>query len=206
MSHASGGTREIDGRASGASDRSRVAVTKLIERKHETVVVATTVIARPALDLYRFWRDPANLPAMIPQLDSVEELDERRSLWIGRTPKGRRVERVCTLAHDTPGRLVAWEAQGPTLIGSRRMVFTPLDPRTTRVVLTSIHAPSSATLAEFVTSLQRSAPVLRSCRTLNGFRELMEAEDTVPFLDRLTLGLGTMRKAWSAEPVLGRQG
>lgn len=193
MSHAPGGSSQIDGRAYRGPDRSRVAVTKLIERKHETLVVATTVIERPAIDLYRFWREPANLPEMIPQLESVVELDRARSLWIGRTRTGRRTERICTLAHDTPGRIVAWEAQGQSLIGSRRMVFTPLAERTTRVVLTAVHAPSSATLTDFVTSLQRSAPVLRSCRTLNRFRELMEAEDNTPFLDRL--GLGSMRKA-----------
>lgn len=206
MSHAAAGTREIDGGASSATDRSRVAVTKLIERNHETLVVAATVIERPAMVLYRFWRDPANLPAVIPQLDSVVELDEHRTLWVGRTPKGRRTERVCTLSHDTPGRIVAWAAQGASLIGSRRMVFVPLAERSTRVVLTSIHAPSSATFAEFVTSLQRSAPVVRSCRTLNRLRELMEAEETMPFLDRLTSGLGSMRKAWGAEHALGRAG
>jgi uncharacterized membrane protein len=206
MSHAAGGTREIDGGAQSAADGSRVAVTKLIERNHETLVVTTTVIARSAMDLYQFWRHPANLPTVIPHLDSVVELDARRSLWIGRTLKGRRTERVCTLSHDTPGRLVAWAAQGPSLIGSRRMVFVPLAERSTRVVLTSIHAPSSATFTEFVTSLQRSAPVVRSCRTLSRFREVMEAEDAVPFLDRLAMGLGTMRKALGAEHVLGRPG
>lgn len=206
MSHAAAGTREIDGGAYSASERSRVAVTKLIERNHETLVVAATVIERAAMDLYRFWRDPANLPRVIPQLDSVVELDELRSLWIGRTPQGRRTERVCTLSHDTPGRVVAWAAQGPSLIGSRRMVFVPLAERSTRVVLTSVHAPSTATFAEFVTSLQRSAPVVRSCRTLNRFREVMEAEEAMPFLDRLTSGLGSMRKALGTEQALGRPG
>jgi uncharacterized membrane protein len=206
MSHAAGGTREIDGGAQSVSDSARVAVTKLIERNHETLVVATTVIARSAMDLYQFWRDPANLPSVIPQLDSVVELDARRSLWIGRTPKGRRTERVCTLSHDTPGRVVAWAAEGASLIGSRRMVFVPLAERSTRVVLTSVHAPSSATFTEFVTSLQRSAPVASSCRTLNRFREVMEAEDTIPFLDWLTTGLGHMRKAFGAEQALGQAG
>lgn len=214
MSHAAAGTREIDGGAQSVSDRSRVAVTKLIERNHETLVVAATVVQRSAMDLYRFWRDPANLPTVIPQLESVVELDERRSLWIGRTPKGRRTERVCTLSHDTPGRIVAWAAEGPSLIGSRRMVFVPLSERSTRLVLTSIHAPSAATFAEFVTSLQRSAPVVRSCRTLNRFREVMEAQDTMPFLDRLSSSLGSMRKAPKAglrmetwtEQVLGHPG
>jgi hypothetical protein len=86
------------------------------------------------------------------------------------------------------------------------MVFVPLAERSTRVVFTSIHAPSSATFAEFVTSLQRSAPVVRSCRTLNRFREAMEAEETIPFRDRLTAGLGHMRKALGPEQALGRIG
>jgi uncharacterized membrane protein len=203
MSHAAGGTREIDGGAQSVSGSARVEVTKLIERNHETLVVATTVIARSAMELYQFWRDPANLPAVIPQLDSVVELDARRSVWIGRTLKGRRTERVCALSHDTPGRVVAWAAEGASLIGSRRMVFVPLAERSTRVVLTSVHAPSS-TFTEFVTSLQRSAAVARSCRTLNRFREVMEAEDTIPFLDWLTTGLGHMRKAFGAEQALAQ--
>jgi uncharacterized membrane protein len=199
MSHASGGTCEIDGRFDRAADNSRVAVTRLIERNHETLVAATTVIERSAADLYRFWRDPANLPKVIPQLDEVIALDAVRSLWIGSTPQGRRTERICTLSHDTPGRIVAWAAQGASLIGSRRIVFTPLGERSTRVTLTSIHAPSTATLAEFVTSLQRSAPVGRSLRTLNRLHEIMEVRDTMPFLDRLSTSLGTMRRALTAE-------
>lgn len=206
MSHAPGGTREIDSRASGAWDRSRIAVTKLIERDHEALVVATTVIERPAIDLYRFWRELANLPSVIPQLDSVVELDERRSLWSGRTPEGRKVERVCTLSHDTPGRVVAWAAQGVSLIGSCRMVFVPLTDRRTRVVLTSVHAPGRPTLADSVTGWQRSAPVVRSCRTLARFREVMEGEEAAPFLHRLTSGMGNMRKAWDAETMLGISG
>lgn len=206
MSHAAAGTREIDGGVYSASDRSPVAITKLIERNHETLVVATTVIERSAMDLYRFWREPSNLAALIPQLDSVVELDARRSLWIGRTLQGRRTERVCTLSHDTPGRIVAWAADGPSLIGSRRMVFVPQTERSTRVVLTSIHAPSTATLTEFVTSLQRSVPAARSSRTLSRFREVMEAQQAMPFLDRLASGLESIRKALAPEQVLGGPG
>ena len=206
MSHAAAGTRETDGGVYGASDRSPVAITKLIERNHETLVVATTVIERSAMDLYRFWREPSNLAALIPQLDSVVELDARRSLWIGRTLQGRRTKRVCTLSHDTPGRIVAWAADGPSLIGSRRMVFVPQTERSTRVVLTSIHAPSTATLTEFVTSLQRSVPAARSSRTLSRFREVMEAQQATPFLDRLASGLESIRKALAPEQVLGGPG
>lgn len=202
MSHAPG-TQEIVEHAQGVND-GRVAVTKLIERHRETLVVATTVIQRPALELYRFWRDTDNLPQVIPQLEHVVEMEPDRSVWIGHTATGRRTERICTLSHDTPGRIVAWEAQGASLIGSRRMVFTPLGETSTRVVLTSVHAPSRATLAEFVTSLQRSAPVVRSIRTLNRFRDVMEAEPAVRLFGRLSSGLSQMYKVLGSEPTAGR--
>ncbi len=197
MSHASGGTREIDARLAGGWDRTPVAITRLIERRHETLVSASTVIERSAIDIYAFWRDPANLPHVIPQLDRVIALNAARSLWIGCKPSGRRTQRVCTLVHDTPGRVIAWEAEGVSLIGSRRLSLTRLSDCSTRVTLTSVLPPAPASTAAPIGSPDHCAPVLRSMEVLGRLRESLRAAEPVavpplcaPLFDRLAASLG----------------
>lgn len=44
-------------------------------------VRASITVNRPRDEVYRFWRDLENLPAFMIHLESVRELDERRSRW-----------------------------------------------------------------------------------------------------------------------------
>lgn len=175
-----------------------VAITRLIERKHETLVSASTVIERSAGDIYAFWRDLSNLPLVIPNLDRVIALDATRSLWIWPKPGRRRTERVCTLVHDTPGRVIAWQAEGASLIGSRRLSLASVSDRSTRVTITSVLPSGLVSSGSLGASPHHGAPVLRSMDVLRRLRDSLQLSSPAavsspfggPLFDRLSANLG----------------
>jgi uncharacterized membrane protein len=65
-------------------------------------------IDRPASDLYAYWRDFSNLPAIMSHLEAVEVIDERRSRWTARGPANFRASWDAEIIDDTPGQRIAW--------------------------------------------------------------------------------------------------
>jgi uncharacterized membrane protein len=73
-------------------------------------VQAVITIAVTPERAYRFWRDLQNLPAFMTRLDSVYELDERRSRWHASLPAGRALEWEGELVEDRPNECIAWRS------------------------------------------------------------------------------------------------
>jgi uncharacterized membrane protein len=82
---------------------SRVGRSRLADTIHRSVT-----IARPRDDVYRFWRDFANVPAFMAGVESVEVLDALRSRWSARGPVGPVVSWEVTVVDDRPGELLRW--------------------------------------------------------------------------------------------------
>src|SRR5947209_9528163 len=55
-------------------------------------VVKTITVARSPQEVYRFWRNLENLPRFMEHVESVRELDDRRSAWVVKGPMGHDVE------------------------------------------------------------------------------------------------------------------
>jgi uncharacterized membrane protein len=70
----------------------------------------TITVDRPAEELYRFWRKLENLPRFMRHLESVQEIDERRSHWEARAPLGRTVEWDAEITEDRPNERLAWRS------------------------------------------------------------------------------------------------
>jgi uncharacterized membrane protein len=67
-------------------------------------------INRSPDDVYRYWRDFANLARVMRHVESVRLQDERRSHWVARGPRGARVEWNAEIVEDRPGELIAWRS------------------------------------------------------------------------------------------------
>lgn len=67
-------------------------------------------VARPAEELYRFWRNLENLPRFMDHLESVRVLDERHSHWVARGLAGMRVEWDAEIHNEVPRQLLAWRS------------------------------------------------------------------------------------------------
>lgn len=69
----------------------------------------------PPEKIYTFWRNLPNLPTIMPHLESVEVLSERRSRWRAKGPAGTTFEWEAEIINDKPNELLAWQ----TLPGAR---------------------------------------------------------------------------------------
>jgi uncharacterized membrane protein len=73
-------------------------------------VSRSTVINRPAEDVYRFWRDFENLPRFMYHLQSVQSTAPGRSHWVTRAPGGTSVEWDAEITADHTNELIAWRS------------------------------------------------------------------------------------------------
>jgi uncharacterized membrane protein len=87
-----------------------VASTRALRRRVAAPVRRSVTIARPREEVYRFWRDFANAPAFMSDVESVEVLDDRRSRWSAHGPVGPVVSWEVTVAEDRPDELVRWSS------------------------------------------------------------------------------------------------
>lgn len=73
-------------------------------------VQTAVTIGRPASEVYAFWRRLENLPRFMNNVESVTELDGRRSHWVAKSPLGFRAEWDAEIVEDQEGRLLSWRS------------------------------------------------------------------------------------------------
>jgi uncharacterized membrane protein len=61
-------------------------------------------------ELYRQWRDLSRLPGLLPPVESVTPLGEKRSRWTVRGPGDMRLTWEAEIVADEPGKLIAWRS------------------------------------------------------------------------------------------------
>ena len=84
-------------------------------------VKKATTVARPAEELYRFWRDFQNLPRFMSHLESVQVIDDRRSHWKARRRPGPSVEWDAEIVEDRPNERIAWRSTGRPSVDNCRV-------------------------------------------------------------------------------------
>jgi uncharacterized membrane protein len=94
---------------------------------HEVSVIEETVtVNRPAADLYRYWRDLERLPDLVPEVDSVRQIDARRSRWRMRGPFGWKTRWDAEIVDQIPDELIRWRARNRSSIREGTVQFHPL--------------------------------------------------------------------------------
>jgi uncharacterized membrane protein len=77
--------------------------------KEGVSVHRAVTINRSPREVYDFWRQLENLPRFMQHLESVEQLDERRSRWQARLLGGMPLTWEARITRDEPGEVLAWE-------------------------------------------------------------------------------------------------
>jgi uncharacterized membrane protein len=67
-------------------------------------------ISRSPEEVYQFWRRLENLPRFMDHLESVTELDEKRSHWVAKGPAGKHVEWDAEIINEIPNELIGWRS------------------------------------------------------------------------------------------------
>lgn len=101
-----GGGLAYHGATSDKSLQDRVAETT--GDNHLRVEKSVTIINKTPEELYRYWRNLANLPSFMKHLQRVDVLSDTRSHWVTRAPMNATVEWDAEIVADRPNELIAW--------------------------------------------------------------------------------------------------
>lgn len=137
---------------------------------------SVTVDAEPD-EIYRFWRKLENLPRFMQHLESVQELDSRRSRWSAVGPAGTRVEWEAEIVREDPGHELAWESLPGSTVSNRGVVtFRPTaDGRATEIEVRMQYRPPAGRLGAAVARLFGEEPQLQIEDDLQRLRRIVDA-------------------------------
>lgn len=144
-------------------------------RDESKVTSAYVTIAKPAQELYDFWRDFSNLPQVMENIEAIEVQGDKRSTWRVKAPGGRTVEWESVVTDDQPGKLIAWQSvEGSEIRNSGRVEFRDAGDRGTVVRAVIAYDPPGGTIAQLVAKLFQREPALQARRDLRRFKQYME--------------------------------
>ena len=138
-------------------------------------------INRPPEEVYAFWRDLENLPRFMVHLESVRQLDDRRSYWKVRAPLGTTVEWTAEIVEDRPDELISWrsieDAQVPNS-GTVRFIRAP-GGRGTEVHLELQYDPPAGAVGATIAKLFGREPSQQVDGDLRRFKQVLETGEVV---------------------------
>jgi uncharacterized membrane protein len=127
-------------------------------------------------EIYRFWRNLANVPRVMPHLDSVQVLDDIHSHWVAKGPTGARVEWDAEIIDDVPNRRLAWRTvEGSQIYNAGSVELRPAGPGNTRVIVELLYDPPGSSLALAVVRLFGRDPHREVRADLRAFKALLES-------------------------------
>src|SRR5690606_14412998 len=123
-----------------------------------------------------YWRDLTHMPEIMPHLERVEILDERRSRRVAKGPDGAPVEWVAEITEDTPNESIATTSEAGAAIENSRSTgveHAPAD-KGTEVRLEMHYNPPGGALADLVARLFGDDPAQAVAEGLRRFKCRME--------------------------------
>ena len=155
-------------------DDAPVTASKTIEPERALSAEAVT-IARPAHELYEFWRNPLNLARFMENVVEIVALGTERSRWTVKAPGGKTVSWESVITADEPGKSLTWQsAEGADIANSGRVEFIAAGARGTVVRAIIAYDPPGGTVGQMVAKLFQREPRIQTRRDLRRFKQLME--------------------------------
>ncbi len=147
--------------------------------------VHVVTVNKPADELYRYWRDFANLPDFMQHLAAVQDLGEGRSHWRAKAPLGQTVEWDATIINEIEDALIAWQSvEGAQISNAGSVRFRPAPgDRGTEVRVTLSYAPPAGKMGVAIAKILGEEPGRQVADDLRRFKQLMEAGE-LPTNDR----------------------
>jgi uncharacterized membrane protein len=140
-------------------------------------------INRGREEVYRYWRDFANLPYFMQYLDSVQVVgaDDRRSHWRAKGPLGLPVEWDAEIVEDRPNELIAWRSVDVADVPNRGSVRFELAPggRATEIHVEIQYYPPAGALGKGVAKLFGADPAREVREDLRRLKQVMETGEVM---------------------------
>lgn len=140
-------------------------------------VVRTITVGKPPAEVYRFWRNLENLPRFMEHVESVRELDRRRSAWVVRGPLGQDLEWTAEIITDRENELIAWESlPGAEVENAGSVWFEPVaGGAATEVKVALQYQPPAGAIGAVAAKILGEAPEQQLENDLAKFKSLIEA-------------------------------
>lgn len=142
----------------------------------DTLIGRTVTINRPRAELFAYWRDFANLPAFMDNVERIDLLDDQRSRWVVKAPGEKTVEWTSVITEEREGEFIAWASEeGADVPNSGRIEFRDAQgDRGTIVTATILYDPPAGIIGKVIAKMFQREPAIQARRDLRRFKQLME--------------------------------
>jgi len=179
----------------GVATAGVVVYKQFARRKYSGFKIKRSIIVdRPRIELYRFWRDFRNLPHLMESLESVEQLDNRRSRWTMKSAAGIPVTWDAEITLDRDDEMIGWRSvEGSSVETAGYVKFLPASGGRGTVVHVALEYFSPAGyIGAGAAMLFGKSPAFLVEQSLRRFKQLFEAGEVAtaamrsPYTDVLT--------------------
>jgi uncharacterized membrane protein len=149
-------------------------------RTDRSIKIEKTIrINRPADELFRFWRNLANLPRFMGHLESVTVKDDTHSHWVVKAPLGMTVEWDAEIISEKNNELIGWRAVGSGDVDHAGSVHFQALPRGrgTEVRVRLQYNPPAGLMGAAVAKILGEDPAQEVEEDLRRLKEVMETRE-----------------------------
>ncbi len=145
------------------------------EKRGDQLVGRSVTINRPVGELFAYFRDFANLPTFMENVERIDILDQKRSHWVVKGPAGKSYEWDSTITEEAQDSFIAWASdEGADVANSGRVDFRDAGARGTVVTATILYDPPGGAIGQFIAKMFQREPAIQARRDLRRFKQLME--------------------------------
>ncbi len=138
-----------------------------------------TINKSPA-ELYSFWRNFENLPQFMEHLESVKNLDGKKSHWKAKAPLGKSVEWDAEVTSEQENSRIGWRSlEGADIPNSGVVEFKPTTNRGTEVKVSLTYEAPGGALGAMFAKLFGEEPSQQVYGDLYRFKSLMESGEVI---------------------------
>lgn len=138
----------------------------------------SVIINVPVDQVYQFWRRLENLPRFMKHLESVHQLDRKRSHWVAKGAVGARMEWDANIINEIENQLISWRSlDGADVVSAGSVTFwEALGGRGTEVAVRLQYDPPAGKVGASIAWLFGEEPSRQIRADLQRLKQSLENE------------------------------
>lgn len=141
----------------------------------DTLIARAVTINRPVAEVFGFFRDFANLPSFMENVERIDVRDAKNSHWVVKAPAGLTVEWDAVVTDEVQDSFITWASQeGADVANSGRVDFHDAGARGTVVTATIRYDPPAGIVGKLVAKLFQREPGIQTRRDLRRLKQWLE--------------------------------
>ncbi|RAL25110.1 hypothetical protein DL240_02535 [Lujinxingia litoralis] len=138
-------------------------------------ISASVTVARPADEVFAFWRDPENVPRYLRHIKRVEYLSPTTMRWVAAVPPDMELAWNAEITEERQGEFFAWRSvEGSELVNQGVITFRTTPEGLTEVHLRLIYQPPGGAFGARIENFFKAIPEQILREELRTFKQLVE--------------------------------